>query len=50
MRSMRCSPTRSGPRTWVNVGARDKFSWESIADQTVAVYRSVLEERAAQHE
>ena len=30
--------------------ARDKFSWESIADQTVAVYRSVLEERAAQHE
>lgn len=30
--------------------ARDKFSWESIADQTVAVYRSVLEERAAQGE
>ena len=30
--------------------ARDKFSWESISDQTVAVYRSVLEERAAQHE
>lgn len=30
--------------------ARDKFSWESIADQTVAVYRSVLEERAAQRE
>ena len=30
--------------------ARDKFSWEAIADQTVAVYRSVLEERAAQHE
>ncbi|MUH59101.1 glycogen synthase [Bifidobacterium canis] len=29
--------------------ARDKFSWESIADQTVDVYKSVLEERAAKN-
>ena len=25
--------------------ARDHFSWESIADKTVAVYQSVLDEQ-----
>ena len=44
-RSTSCSPTRRGRRRWARPGGSgpsDEFSWATVAEQTVAVYRQAL--------